>query len=903
MTPHPTKVTESSALSTVRPPHLTYNLASTLTSLVSSLQLETVRRLCQSLETHRAFLLGDGTGVGKGRVLAGAVVELVARHGRENVRCLWCSASRNLHVDVTRDLRDVGAPTPKLFSTDMQADQNRTTDVAFVSYGTLAYDDGECLEQIALWLSVKPMCLVILDEAHLLRRHSKSARRVQALLQMCPMSVVYSTATLASHPSHLRFVAHLFGSNASLDTALPGGTGVLEALAIDMKQRGIAVSRQLDQSKCTVRIVEHQFSRHDIELHDECVMHLEECSAHGIIRHLFIRTLLAHLKLRTAIREARCALAAGRSVVITVQHTGEAMMCRDEHRVKEGRPPLHNSMHDALYRLECDVPTRLCGMHNAIDEIVLTLHEEFGVAEVTGRKSRLEYVNGEIARVPVPSIRKEINAFQAHEKRVAILSRAGSTGIGLHATGIIGRTHIFLELAWSAEDHLQQCGRTYRSGSTIPVDYVIISSKTLADTRVEGAVHERILNLGAVTHANRNTCSQYSRNFENTPIKERRTIAVRLMLAQCVRQYPGVLEHALLDFSPLDALARLGFPAGTPPTNAIFSILSEEATRDQVALCVACMRPMSTAWLLGGSFDWRASSGSLTPLLQSRVSAVSACASNRQSMLFLLPDTIVDCIVDYILADYFVDYNQTAALADALVVCLGSIRHLVMHPIAWTLNRALVMSLELQHTFHNLLCSHATPPSSNVTIKDLGDALSTATTRVTGVELVQQSERRTVVRVQVEPFSGQVSVACWQRVADSVRFVVYTEVDVRGTCNVTLLRAGQSKPYRMTRMTWESHTRTHSFVTCNDADADALLHRLDCAARRSAQRSTGNYLVVHSDFAHLWLHSDRTLVRIRAEGVDASRVGLLIGRTNAGGAHRAVGVRHADVVSAHMPAT
>ena len=47
----------------------------------------------------------------------------------------------------------------------------------------------------------------------------------------------------------------------------------------------------------------------------------------------------------------------------------------------------------------------------------------------------------------------------------------------------------------------------------------------------------------------------------------------------------------------------------------------------------------------------------------------------------------------------------------------------------------------------------------------------------------------------------------------------------------------------------------------------------------------------------------RTLVRIRAEGVDASRIDLLVCRTNAGGAHRAVGVRRADVVSARLPAT
>ena len=71
----------------------------------------------------------------------------------------------------------------------------------------------------------------------------------------------------------------------------------------------------------------------------------------------------------------------GQSVVITVQHTGEAASRRD---------PNESSMCEALRRLECDVPNALRSMQNAADEVVIALHGEYGVAEITGRKTRLE---------------------------------------------------------------------------------------------------------------------------------------------------------------------------------------------------------------------------------------------------------------------------------------------------------------------------------------------------------------------------------------------------------------------------------------------------------------------------------------------------------------------------------
>ena len=57
------------------------------------------------MRTVAGFFIGDGAGVGKGRQIAGIIMDNYARGRR---RAVWVSTSSDLHHDAERDLQDLG---------------------------------------------------------------------------------------------------------------------------------------------------------------------------------------------------------------------------------------------------------------------------------------------------------------------------------------------------------------------------------------------------------------------------------------------------------------------------------------------------------------------------------------------------------------------------------------------------------------------------------------------------------------------------------------------------------------------------------------------------------------------------------------------------------------------------
>lgn len=129
--PHPGHVVQSVAMAAAEPPPITYKLRLPRRLLdsgaLSLLQAEAVFYCMQMHETRlpngerAGWMLGDGTGIGKGRILASIMLEN-SLHGRD--RAVWVTASPFLATQIRRDARDVGTCTHTPGSVGLWVERN-----------------------------------------------------------------------------------------------------------------------------------------------------------------------------------------------------------------------------------------------------------------------------------------------------------------------------------------------------------------------------------------------------------------------------------------------------------------------------------------------------------------------------------------------------------------------------------------------------------------------------------------------------------------------------------------------------------------------------------------------------------------------------------------------------------
>jgi hypothetical protein len=153
------------------------------------------------------FLLGDGTGVGKGRTLAGVILEN-SLQGR--TRHVWISASSELQVDAEHDLRDIGADIPCANMNPLS--KGSTIDmkegVLFCTYQTLVRPGR--IDQILEWCGDDFDGVIVLDECHKAQNNTKTAEKVMLLQDSLPMArIVYSSATGASNAQNMSYMKRL----------------------------------------------------------------------------------------------------------------------------------------------------------------------------------------------------------------------------------------------------------------------------------------------------------------------------------------------------------------------------------------------------------------------------------------------------------------------------------------------------------------------------------------------------------------------------------------------------------------------------------------------------------------------------------------------------------------------
>ncbi|XP_035301339.1 protein strawberry notch homolog 2 isoform X3 [Cricetulus griseus] len=217
---HPDRVVETSTLSSVPPPDITYTLAlpTSDNGTLSALQLEAITYACQQHEVllpsgqRAGFLIGDGAGVGKGRTVAGIIMENYLR-GRK--KALWFSASNDLKYDAERDLRDIEAPG-----------------IAVHALSKIKYGDNTTSEGV-----------LFATYSALIGESQAGASEPRNMIYMSRLGIWGEGTPFRTFEEFLHAIEKR-------------GVGAMEIVAMDMKVSGMYIARQLSFSGVTFRIEE-----------------------------------------------------------------------------------------------------------------------------------------------------------------------------------------------------------------------------------------------------------------------------------------------------------------------------------------------------------------------------------------------------------------------------------------------------------------------------------------------------------------------------------------------------------------------------------------------------------------------------------------------------------------------
>src|ERR1051326_823761 len=383
--PHPAVIVESASMAAVTPPDITYrpHLAPQIISngLLSDIQLERVIYAGQRHEqrlpdgSRAGFFVGDGTGVGKGRVLAGIIAD---NWNQNRQRAIWLSVNNDLLESARRDLTDLGLASIPLSRINDYLPAGEITlprGVIFSSYSSLiaAAKTGEKrIDQIQRWLGSDGV--VIFDEAHKAKNalaggYGEPTLTGQAVIDLQDPErnpdyrVVYSSATGATDVRNMAYMTRLglWGIGTSFPGGFQefmqeiesGGVGAMEMVSRDMKALGMYLSGSISFGVCpqSGKAVEYRERIHRLTPKQRDMYDRAAAAWQSVLRNIgaalevtnggpraravalnkfwgdhqrFFRQVICAFKVPSVIAETEAALSEGKSVVISLVGTGEA---------------------------------------------------------------------------------------------------------------------------------------------------------------------------------------------------------------------------------------------------------------------------------------------------------------------------------------------------------------------------------------------------------------------------------------------------------------------------------------------------------------------------------------------------------------------------------------------------
>ena len=415
--PHPTPLVQSASMASVAPPKPTYrpHLPEHLLGdgVLSDAQLESVIYAGEAHSGHlagawtvdetwdlvsaaaeendaalrfrRGWFLGDGTGAGKGRQVAGIILDNWLKGRR---RSLWVSVSDRLLEDAQRDWSALGQErllvTP--LSRYRQGSPIKLAEgILFTTYATLRSQErggkASRVQQIVEWLGRDFDGVIIFDEAHAMANAgggkgargdvsaSQQGRAGLRLQHALPNArIVYVSATDATTVQNLAYAQRLglwggedfpFASRADFVAAIEdGGVAAMEVLARDLKALGLYAARSLSFDGVEYDLLEHQLTPEQVRIYDSYAgafqvihAHLDAAleasgvtsASHGTLnaqarsaarsafesaKQRFFNHLITAMQTPSTIQAMQRDLEAGHACVVQIVSTGEALQER-----------------------------------------------------------------------------------------------------------------------------------------------------------------------------------------------------------------------------------------------------------------------------------------------------------------------------------------------------------------------------------------------------------------------------------------------------------------------------------------------------------------------------------------------------------------------------------------------
>ena len=329
------------------------------------------------------YFLGDGTGAGKGRQVAGIILDQWLRGNRRHV---WLSKNEVLLEDARRDwcaLGGLALDVQPLSQWKLGAPVGMDSGILFVTYPTLrsGRSDATRLRQILDWATPEFEGVIAFDEAHAMANAAGgegsrgkvkgseqgiSGVRLQNLLPRA--RILYASATGASDVNNLAYATRLglwgpetaFADRGQFVAAIrEGGIAAMELVARDLKALGLYAARALSFAGVEYDVLEHALTPEQVAVYDAyadgwAIIHANLETALEATRIVdaatgstlnanarsaalsrfegtkqrFFGQLLLSMKLPSLIPAIEADVAAGQAVVVQLVSTAEAMLDR-----------------------------------------------------------------------------------------------------------------------------------------------------------------------------------------------------------------------------------------------------------------------------------------------------------------------------------------------------------------------------------------------------------------------------------------------------------------------------------------------------------------------------------------------------------------------------------------------